>query len=157
MYIYDRKSSFYIGNCIALLILFILCFMSTLVFYIMDGYVISTYMVFVISIVLFFIDIYYLLNTINDNKIRKKGVSKKAKIVKVFDRAFRFSPTINTIIVFEYVDKYNKIIQTKENVNNINHIFKKGEKIYVLFDGKKALLNRDEYKKIVGWIFGLYY
>ena len=100
---------------------------------------------------------YYLLNTINDNKIRKKGVSKKAKIVKVFDRAFRFSPTINTIIVFEYVDKYNKIIQTKENVNNINHIFKKGEKINVLFDGKKALLNRDEYKKIVGWIFGLYY
>lgn len=146
MYIYNRKSSFYIGNCIALIFLLLLCFMFASVSYMMDGYVIGTYIYLCTSIVLFFIDIFYMLNTINDNRIRKKGVSKMAKIVKVFDRGFRFSPTINTVIVFEYLDNYGKMIQTKENVNSINHIFKKGEKIHVLFNGKKALLNRNEYK-----------
>ena len=145
MYIYDRKSSFYTGNCIALLILFVLCFMFTLVFYIVDGYAISTYIFFSISIVLFFIDIYYTVNTINDNKIRKNGVSKIAKIVKIYDRSFRFSPTINTIIVFEYNDDFGNLIRTKETVNSIKHVFQKGEKIKVLFNGKKALLNRKEY------------
>lgn len=147
MYIYDRKSSFYTGNCIALLTLFVLCFMFTLVFYIMDGYAISTYIFFSISIVLFFIDIYYTVNTINDNKIRKNGTSKIAKIVKIYDRSLRFSPTMNTIIVFEYLDNCGKMIETKENVNNIKHVFEKGEKILVLFNGKKALLNRAEYEK----------
>ena len=147
MLIYNRKNSFYIGNCIAFIILFLLSLMFSFTFYIIDGYTIGTFIYFFVSIMLLFIDIYYLLNTINDYKIRKKGVSRMAKIVKVFDRSFRFSPTINTIIVFEYLDNYGKIIQTKENVNSINHIFKKGEKIHVLFNGKKALLNRNKYKK----------
>lgn len=147
MLIYNRKNSFYIGNCIAFIILFLLSLMFSFTFYIIDGYTIGTFIYFFVSIMLLFIDIYYLLNTINDYKIRKKGVSRMAKIVKVFDRSFRFSPTINTIIVFEYLDNYGKIIQTKENVNSINHIFKKGEKIHVLFNGKKALLNRKKYKK----------
>lgn len=147
MLIYNRKNSFYIGNCIAFIILFLLSLMFSFTFYIIDGYTIGTFIYFFASIMLLFIDIYYLLNTINDYKIRKKGVSRMAKIVKVFDRSFRFSPTINTIIVFEYLDNYGKIIQTKENVNSINHIFKKGEKIHVLFNGKKALLNRNKYKK----------
>ena len=147
MFSYNRKSSFYIGNCIALILLFLLSLMFSFVFYMIDGYTIGTSIYLFVTIVLLFIDIYYVLNTINDNKIRKKGISKMAKIVKVFDRSFRFSPTINTIIVFEYIDNCGKIIQTKENVNSINHMFKKGEKIHVLFNGKKALLNRNEYKE----------
>lgn len=148
MYIYDRKSSFYVGNCIVFIILLLLSTMFTLVLYIIDGYTIGTYIYLFVSVVLFFINIYYTLNTINDNKIRKKGVSKTAKIVKVFSRKFRFSPIMDTIIVFEYIDNCGKMIKTKEIVNNINHIFKKGEKIHVLFNGKKALLNRNKYEKI---------
>lgn len=145
MSIFNRKSSFCTGNCVALIILFLLSFMFTAVFYIMDGYATSTYIFLFASMVLFFIDIYYTINTINDNIIRKKGASKVAEIVNVYERCFRFSPTINTIIVFEYYDDFGHIIRTKEIVNNINHIFKKGEKVKVLFDGKKALLNRQKY------------
>ena len=145
MFIYNRKSSFYIGNCIALILLFLLSFMFSFVFYMIDGYTIGTSIYLFVTIMLLFIDIYYVLNTINDNKIRKKGISKMAKIVKVFNRGFRFSPTINTIIVFEYNDDFGNLIRTKETVNSIKHVFQKGEKIKVLFNGKKALLNRKEY------------
>ena len=144
MFIINKKSSFYIGNCIALIILFLLSAMFTVTFYLIDGYEISTYIYIFVSIMLFMIDIYYAINTIYDNKIRQKGTCKTAKIVNVFDRRFRFS-AINTIIVFEYFDDDGHIIRTKETVNNLKHIFKKGESIKVLFNGKKALLNRSEY------------
>ena len=52
MLIYNRKNSFYIGNCIAFIILFLLSLMFSFTFYIIDGYTIGTFIYFFASIIL---------------------------------------------------------------------------------------------------------
>ncbi len=140
-----KKFSFYIGNSIAFIVLTMICAIFSLGMYVNDGLALSFYVVTVVTFLLLFMSVYYLICTIADLKIRKKGILETAIIVKVYYRHYRFSP-MNKMILFEYTDNKGKKIKTIENVNRFSYKFKENEKIKILTNGKKGLLNRTEYK-----------
>lgn len=139
-----KKFAFYIGNAIAWIGLCMIMIVISIGIYIYEKLSILFYVSIFTSILLFVISIYYLINSIGDYNIRKKGYVSKAIIIKVYNRKFRFSSN-NVIIMYEYTDKNGCNVRTRENVNQFKHIFKKNDRIKVICNGKKALLDRTEY------------
>lgn len=80
-----------------------------------------------------------------DQIIRKKGTQIFANIIDIIEKKHRFG-RIDTIIIYEYTNNCDNVTSTEETVNRINHNFKIGEKIKVLTNGKKALLDLKTYE-----------
>lgn len=140
-----RKFAFYILDSIIWIGLCLIMVIMSIGMYIYEKLSMLFYVCAFISFFLFIFSIYHLINAIYDYNIRKKGYMGKAIIVNVYSYRFRFSPYDNIIIVYEYTDKNGCIVRTKENVSKLKCFFNKKNRIKVISNGKKALLDRTKY------------
>ncbi len=147
MFLFNRKRAFYRGNAIIYSLLFLCLLAGLLAIWQVDGLMINFYIYLFFVIVLFFGLIYYLINLVYDNQIRKKGEKTTAKIVKIYDAKSKgFS--IGTIIILEYKTQDGKTIRTKESISRkFPHFFKKNERVEIKTNGKKGLLIRENFRK----------
>lgn len=140
-----KRYSFYIGNAIAFIVLTLVFAIFSLGMFINDALATAFYIFVSVTALLLLVSIYYLIGTIADSRIRKNGISKTAIIVKVYYKKYRYSPS-NKMILFEYKDYKGNKIKTIESVQGFFHEFKEKERINILTNGKKGLLNRLKYK-----------
>lgn len=143
--LFNKKRAFIRGNAIAYLLLLICSLLGIFAIWYVDGLSVGFYIYLCFVVLLFFGSIYYILNFVYDNIIRKNGKLAKAKIVKVYDSKSRgFS--IGTIIVYEYKNQDGNLIQTKEILSrSFKHFFKENDRIDIKTNGKKGLLVRENY------------
>ncbi|MDE6655531.1 MAG: hypothetical protein K2J85_00900, partial [Anaeroplasmataceae bacterium] len=96
-------------------------------------------------LILFLFDLYYVINLIYDNRIRKYGKTKKARIVKV-NNCF-YARSRDTVIVYEYKNNHGKTIQTKEFIGrSFTRYLKENDRIIIRTNGVKGVISRKDYK-----------
>lgn len=139
------RHAFYVPNSIAIMCLWALFTMLFLVYFFDNGFSYFTIAFLIVSVCLTLVNLYYFYNVIMDQIIRKKGTQIFANITDIIEKKHRFG-RIDTIIIYEYTNNCGNVTSTEETINRINHNFKVGEKIKVLTNGKKALLDLKTYE-----------
>lgn len=144
MFIINKRRAFYNYTSVILSLCTILFVIFTTGCYYEDGsFTFRIYMLISFLLICSLFNIYYVINTIYDNHIRKSGTIKKAKIIKV-DNSYRYG---DTIIVFEYKNRNGEIIHTKEMISrSFHHYFGENERIQIRTNGIKGVISRKDYK-----------
>lgn len=140
-----NRFRYFIGNAIAIIVLSLILGICSFGILVIDGISLGYFLYICFVSVLLLCGIFYLICALKDNQIERKGYPANAKIIKTYDIKYRFSP-VNNIIIFEYMNNKGKLIRTSENIGKYTHKFKNNEKINVISNGKKCILNRKIYK-----------